>query len=336
MNRCMCISTIIRNLTFVPGNDVELCKSQLFIELIANLILFKHKHNKKPQKTTNQTNDLLSDDQINQQPCTAINDDLNDWWWECVNILRENTLVTITNIAAILNLNNYNEIIIKKFLNGLLHWSVCKSTDALDTLTTVSDTSCITAQRLCIESLSKLTINDINIDLLLACATSHELELLFNTLSEWVVKRDEETLREFSIVLLASIAKCDNLAAKLIAKYCSFLISYLEDYEEQTRNLYLQQQHHNPHHQIHLHSIFNDENLGTTVDMLRRCANCLVSIASQTDNLSIIMKYEGRLLDLITSHYVEPVVGQKLAEILYHCNTNNNNGDKTKRRHLIS
>jgi AT-rich interactive domain-containing protein 1 len=329
MNRCMCISTILRNLSFVPGNDVELCKSALFVDVLSNLLLFKHKHNRKRTTTMEHSYDngeCQSNNVQDQQQWTTSNhvNVLNDWWWDGVHILRENTLVTLTNLAAILNLNNYNEAIIKRILNGLIHWSTCRSSDALDTLVTVSDTSCISPQRLCIETLSKMTVNDINVDLLLACATNDELDALFAVLGDWLVRRDEETLREFAIVLLTSVAKCDQLAARLISKYSSLLIAYLEDFEEQARILFLSSHHHH-HHSHHHHQqqhpqqFLSDDNLGTTADMLRRCANCLLSIAAIPDNLQVLLKHEHRMLDLITSQYVDSIVGQKLAEVLYCC-----------------
>jgi AT-rich interactive domain-containing protein 1 len=210
MQRCICISTIIRNLTFVPGNDIELCKNTAFIKIIGILIKFKHKHNFKLNKNDN------NNEEDNSEGKVELN---NEWWWECVHLIRENTLVTISNISGAINLNNYEETIIKLFIDGLIHWSICKSSDAVDVLITLPDTSTITAQRLAIESLSKMTIFDVNIDLIMATLSDNQLDNLFNILSEWLVRRDEQTLREFSIVLLTSIAKCDQLSTKLIAKY---------------------------------------------------------------------------------------------------------------------
>ncbi len=44
ISRCTSISTIFRNLSFVPGNDVELCKNNVFLKILARLLVFKHKH----------------------------------------------------------------------------------------------------------------------------------------------------------------------------------------------------------------------------------------------------------------------------------------------------
>ena len=337
MQRCMCISTVIRNLTFVPGNDVELCKNTAFITIIGTLLKFKHKHNYKNVHESEHG-------ELNGGESIELN---NEWWWECAYLIRENTLVTVSNISSALDLNKYNENIIKSFIDGLIHWSICKSSDTIDALNTLSDTSTISAQRLAIESLSKMTIFDVNVDLILATISNYELDSLFSILSEWLIRRDEQTLREFSIVLLTSIAKCDQLSTKLITKYFSLLVTFLEDFEEQTRLLLAQQSHHhnpymlanNHHHHHHHHhnnnspfssdhlsSIngFHEDNLGTTTDMLIRCANCLVHLSVVPDNVSTIIKYQERLLDLSTSQYIDYNVSKKIAEVLYHCSNVNN------------
>ena len=291
------------------------------MDLIGILLKFKHKHNLKIVNNEEEEHDCESKIELN-----------NEWWWECVHLIRENTLVTISNISGAINLNNYDEMIIKLFIDGLIHWSICKSSDAVDVLITLPDTSTITAQRLAIESLSKMTIFDVNIDLMMATISPVGLDNLFSILSEWLIRRDEQTLREFSIVLLTSIAKCDQLSTKLIAKYFSLIVTFLEDFEEQARIL-LSQHHHHHHNPYYYYNsfdngIFNEDNLGTTNDMLLRCANCLVYLSLVADNISIISKYQERLLDLSTSQCIDYHVSKRIAEVLYNINNNNNKNNR--------
>lgn len=309
MRRCICISTIMRNLSFIPGNESELCKNGVLVKLHARLLTYKHAHVHTNIASTESDGDagaLATRKIVNEAP----------WWLECVQHLRENTLVCLSNVAAVLNLNNYEESVIKQITNGLMHWSICKTPEALDCFVTLPDTSVISAQRLAIETLSKMTITEINIDFVLATANQRQLESFFESLSDWLAKRDDETLKEFSIVLLTSIAKCDAFASKLIVKYCSLLIRFLEDFEEQSKQL-----HHTQY--AAMHHMSNEEMLGTSVDMLRRCANCLLSLALVPDNVDKILKYEDRILDLITSQFIDYNVTQKLAEVLYYCSNPN-------------
>ncbi len=367
ISRCTSISTIFRNLSFVPGNDVELCKNNVFLKILARLLVFKHKHkivinNKnsengihdEEEKEQDTDEEYLEDDDdhhfdeefkcikelikknlfYQSSKKTSKKDNQNDfeWWSECVQLLRENTLVTIANISASLNLNNLDEDVIELYSHGLFHWSICKSQDAQDSMSTTSDTSLLSAQRLAIESLSKMTINEINIDLVLTTMSRMQpyVDSLINVLcGEWLIRRDDEINREFSIVLATSLAKCDQFACRSIAKYSSFLISFIEDFEEIARvnrlvysNLQFQQ--------LQNDSNINEENLGTTVDMLRRCSNCLLYLSAYNENIPFIIKHENRLLFLITSPFVDFKVCQTLTEVLYSCSTSFNTSTSIK------
>ena len=325
MNRCVALSTIFRNLSFVPGNEIELCKYKLFLKVLARLLILKHRHKIVLSGGDEHTLDeelgcikeLMRKNLFytENMPEPAVN---NEWWCESVQLLRENTLVTIANLAAALNLNSLDEDVIELYAHGLIHWSICKSNDAQDTC---QDSAWLSPQRLAIEALSKMTINEINVDLILATMSRTKpcMDSLISILcSEWLVKREDETNREFSVVLVTAIAKCDQFAARSIARHASFLIAFIEDFEEQARR----------HSLIHLPSSsggvvydsnINEEHLGTTVDMLRRCANCLMYLANYDENIPFIVKHEHRLLELITSQFVDFKVSQTLAEVLFYC-----------------
>ena len=374
INRCIALSTIFRNLSFVPGNDLEMSKNNLFLKILSRLLIFKHNHKIIIRKSNNDTNsddksinghhnleDEDDDDDYdveydcikelmkknlfylnNNNNYCDINDNNNEWWSECVQILRENTLVTISNISASINLNNLDEDIIQLYSYGLLHWSICKSQDAQDS----DNNNLLTAQKLAIETLSKMSINDINIDLILTTMLSNSnmriyIDMFINILcTEWLIRKDDQTNREFSIVLLTSLAKCDHYSSRIISKYISSIISYIEDFEEIARlnrlinpnfsSFYYQQHHSQPTHQNMLYqqqllqqgeSNINEDNLGTTIDMLRRCCNCLLYLSSYHDNINQITKYENRLLDLITSPFVDFKCSQLLTEVLYSCSS---------------
>lgn len=240
---------------------------------------------------------------------------------EYVALLRDNTLVSLANIAGALDLSKLeDEALIKLYAHGLLHWSICPSTEARDPMPTMAETSLISAQRLAIETLSKMTINDINVDLIMHTIEKMKpwLDSLVQILcQEWMPKRDEETVRELAIVLLTALAKCDQFAARSIAKHAACLLTFIEDFEENARRIHLhhqQQQHHHHHHHL------DEDTLGTTVEMLRRVAKCLLYVTqSSIENARFIAKFEQRLLDLITSQFVDAKVSQLLAEVLFHC-----------------
>lgn len=51
--RCVCISNILRSLTFIPGNEAEFARSSSFLALVGKLLLFHHDHPLRTQKTRN-------------------------------------------------------------------------------------------------------------------------------------------------------------------------------------------------------------------------------------------------------------------------------------------
>lgn len=51
--RCVCISNILRSLTFIPGNEGEFAKNFTFLGIIGKLLLLHHEHPPRTQKTRN-------------------------------------------------------------------------------------------------------------------------------------------------------------------------------------------------------------------------------------------------------------------------------------------
>lgn len=51
--RCVCISNILRSLTFIPGNEGEFARNSTFLGLVGKLLLLHHEHPPRTQKTRN-------------------------------------------------------------------------------------------------------------------------------------------------------------------------------------------------------------------------------------------------------------------------------------------
>jgi len=97
-SRCICVSSIIRNLSFISENDLELIKDKILIHLLSRLVLLRH--------------------------------DLSDKIWsECLLNIRENTLVTLANISSVLIFDKFDSNLINQLIDGLLYWSTCYSNE---------------------------------------------------------------------------------------------------------------------------------------------------------------------------------------------------------------
>ena len=251
--------------------------------------------------------------------------------------IRENTLVTLVNISTVVIFDTFDSNLINQLIDGLLHWSTCYSGDAIDPL----QSSFLSAQRLSIEILTKLSVHDMNMDFILATPPFHRIISLFCILTNWLNVEDmNSTLsnsytnltqsqayiqREFAIVLLSALIRCDSNTANTISHIpytILFLMNFLEDNEMKTNELIVR------YGSDYILRLINtqqaEEMLFTTNDMLKRTANCLLSIVKYTDNIKLMKKYEDRILNLSISNVIDPNIGRILTDILHYCSLNNN------------
>ncbi|MEQ2218261.1 hypothetical protein XENOCAPTIV_000625 [Xenoophorus captivus] len=302
--RCICVSNIIRSLSFVPGNDLEMSKHPGLLLLLGRLVLLHHRHPERKQAPVTYEKEEEEDE--------GVSCDRDEWWWDCLEVLRENCLVTLANISGQLDLSIYPESICLPLLDGLLHWAVCPSAEALDPFPTLGPHSSLSPQRLVLETLSKLSIQDNNVDLILATPPFSRLEKLYGSLVRLVGERKVAVCREMAVVLLANLAQGDSLAARAIAVQkgsVGNLLGFLEDslaatQYQQSQSSLLQMQG-GPHFEP------------TSVDMMRRAARALHALAKVEENHSEFTLYESRLLDISVSPLMNPLVSQVICDVLF-------------------
>lgn len=300
--RCICISNIVRSLSFVPGNDHEMSKHPGLLLLLGRLILLHHRHPERKQAPLTYEKDEDSDEGVGQR---------DEWWWDCLELLRENTLVTLANISGQLDLSVYPESICLPLLDGLLHWAVCPSAEAQDPFPTLGPHSALSPQRLVLETLSKLSIQDNNVDLILATPPFSRLEKLYGNLVRLIGDRKVAVCREMAVVLLANLAQGDTMAARAIAVQkgsVGNLLGFLEDslaatqlQQSQSSLLHLQGMHFEP----------------TSPDMMRRAARALHALAKVEENHSEFTLHESRLLDLSVSPLMNSLVSHVICDVLF-------------------
>nr|XP_057940346.1 AT-rich interactive domain-containing protein 1A isoform X3 [Doryrhamphus excisus] len=300
--RCVCVSNIIRSLSFVPGNDHEMSKHPGLLLLLGRLILLHHRHPERKQAPLTYEKDEDTEEGMGQR---------DEWWWDCLELLRENTLVTLANISGQLDLSVYSESICLPLLDGLLHWAVCPSAEAQDPFPTLGPHSALSPQRLVLETLSKLSIQDNNVDLILATPPFSRMEKLYGNLVRQIGDRKVAVCREMAVVLLANLAQGDTLAARAIAVQkgsVGNLLGFLEDslaatqfQQSQSSLLHLQGMHFEP----------------TSPDMMRRAARALHALAKVEENHSEFTLHESRLLDLSVSPLMNSLVSHVICDVLF-------------------
>ena len=307
--RCVCLSNILRNLSFLPGNEMELAKHRSLMTILGRLLLLHHEHPKKTAQQKKYDRDTDLDGLLDDAPEEIVD---TEWWWDTLEVIRENTLVTLANIAGYLNLQDFPEEVTMPILDGLLHWAVCPSAYAMDSMPSMSARSDLTPQRLVLETMSKLCVNKVNVDLLIATPPYSRALHLIAFLVRLLSDKKDQVLREFAIVLLSSIVEGSTSAARAVALHqpsVALLIDFIEGAELAAQQMNLQPPITSDH----------SEMLGTTLDMLKRAASALALISEVPVNKSMFLQHQPRLLQLVMSHYLDQSVSSHLADVLYRC-----------------
>ncbi|XP_047243562.1 AT-rich interactive domain-containing protein 1B isoform X2 [Girardinichthys multiradiatus] len=299
--RCICISNIIRNLSFLPGNDAVLSRHPGLVLILGRLVLLHHHHPRRKRAPSTY--------QLEEEQGLACSRD--EWWWDCLAALRENTLVTLANVSGQLDLSQYPENIILPILDGLQHWVVCPSAEAQDPFSSAGGSSSLSPQRLVLECLCKLSIQDCNVDLLLATPPFSRQQKLFSTLVRLVGERRSQVCREMAVAVLSNLAQGDATAARAVALQkgsVGTLIGFLED------SLAMAQYQQNPQSLVHSATAPPEP---PSINMMCRAAKALLAVASVEENRAEFVLYESRLLDISLSSALNSSVAAIMCEVLF-------------------
>jgi len=327
--RAVCISTILRNLSFVPGNEFELSKSPAFLAIVGKLLLLNYWC---PPRTNKQRNYDRGEEEEAAESCTSLSDKNNEWWWSHLHVIRENIMVALANISGSLDLSPFDEDICRPILNGLLEWAVSSSAYAQDPFPNVGPNSPISPQRLAIEALCKLSLSEYNVDLILSTPPYTRIEKLTLMLSKKLYRYEDQVLREFSINLLYYLSAADSGVARTIAlsdMTVSLLLGFIEQAEQNA--MVVAQQH-------GVNALRdNPDSMGTSLDMLRRAASTLGNLSKHPDNIPLFLRQEQRLLALVMSQILDQGVASILSNVLFnigtHSDTTNSSGPKKQKQY---
>lgn len=308
--RCVCLSTILRNLTFVPGNEIEFAKNVTFLSILGKLLLLHHEHPVRAQKTRNYDRE---EDADFADSCSSLQGE-NEWWWDFLHHIRENVLVMAANISGHMDLSQHPEEISRPVLDGLLHWAVCPAAHGQDPFPTVGPSSSLSPQRLALEALCKLCVTESNVDLVVATPPYSRLQRLCTVLTRLLCRSEEQVLREFGVNLLHFLSAADSGVARTVAMQTpciALLVAFIEQAEASALGVA------NQHGLAALRD--NPESMGTSLDMLRRAAGTLLNLARHPDNRTLLLQHESRLLALVMSQILDQQVAAIVARVLFQC-----------------
>ncbi|XP_031703089.1 AT-rich interactive domain-containing protein 1B isoform X4 [Anarrhichthys ocellatus] len=302
--RCLCVSNIVRSLSFISGNDLDMSRHPALVLLLGRLLLLHHQHPERNRSPPGYQRD--------EQKEQGLSSSKEEWWWECLSLLRENAMVTLANISGHLDLSTYPDTICLPILDGLLHWMVCPSAESQDPFPSAVPHSQLTPQRLVLESLCKLSIQGGNVDLLLATPPFSRQEKLFTVLVRYVGQRKAQAYREMAVAVLSHLAQGDPTAARAIAMQkgsVGNLVGFLDD------GVSMAQYQQNPHSLLHMGHPPMDP---PSINMMCRAAKGLLAMAKVEENKTEFVLYESRLLDISISSVLNAGVVGIICQVLFH------------------
>ena len=318
-SRCLCISNILRSLSFIPGNDHEFSQHAGILLVLGRLLLLHHDHlvhSKRKALTLRQASSsedkktplgeklTVRHEEKHFPPCA------DNWWWDCLDGLKEDTLVILSNISGQLDLSIFPELIGYPIIDGLLHWSVCPSSLATDPLPDTALVSSLSPQRLVLETLAKMSISEVNVDLILATPPLTRLDLLFSRLGQFIGEKRHPVVRQFALVLLSNLAQGNDASSRLIGQQKMVVILLIQCIEIAEHNACSSEGKliggYNP-----------DDPNSLSVAMLRRAATTLHCLSKIPANRTILLCHRDRILYLCVSHYMEHSVSSILMDVLF-------------------
>lgn len=302
MKRCHCLSTIIRNFSFLQDNAIMMARYSALLLVLARLLAFSHEHyEKKSFSRILREVEEKSQEKENKEAVEIF----TDFSFESLHLIRMNTFVCISNMSEYLDLASYPDKIILPMLDSMLHWAVCPSAYAKDP----HPPDNLSFQLLALETIAKLSMKVSNIDLFLATPPFSRIEEFYKILVGLLSRDEEQVLRELSIVILSNFAAADVLSARIILHLnysINNLLTFIEQFDY-TRK-------------AQLYNRFAGFMEPFTITyMLKQTAATIRTLATDCDrqDLHLIKKYEERIVDLTTSHVLDPEVTQVLADLIF-------------------
>jgi len=306
LQRCVAMSNVFRSLSFIQGNDSVLANHSGLLSICAFILLYKHEH-----AVTDHSQFKLGFEE-RTVPNNALSDDVSDTWWQSLYSIRENTLVLLANIGGHLNLKQIRDDIREPLVNGLLHWVVCGSSQALDPLPTAPGSHALSAQRLCIEALAKMTINHQNVKDIMRYPNDSVIQEMGDVLVRHMANKKVIPNREFAIILVDNLANSERFSKVLATRKSAIrnICTFLYDAEKNTSNYLSSGGRVQP-------GLNAEEICGTSISLLRRAVNILLSIAKIPCNRRTLTPYTEELLTLSTSQMIDTSVLALLAAVLF-------------------
>ncbi|KAI6207568.1 hypothetical protein M3Y96_00022800 [Aphelenchoides besseyi] len=266
--------------------------------------------NGNPEVATNSKETDVEEVEMPVKPrvCSPERDSDDKLLMETANSLRDDAFVILAQLSQFTDLYGFEAEITHPLLDALLHWAVTTNVQAQDPIAP----GIISPRAYVFEIVSKYSLLERNVDLLLSTGTWPRLEEFVRVVCNFISMAEELPTREFAIVILNAISAASEPVCLVAAQETSVihsLISFLEIAEQNMATIAstdgLDALRDNP------------ERIGTSIPMLRRVAQILVNFVHHELCREPFKVHENKLLSLAVSHVMDSQVANKLTNVLY-------------------
>lgn len=280
--RCVCISNIFRSLSFILGNDIIMSKHVRLLHTLCQMLMLKYSNSSK-------------------------------WWWNCLQVVRQNTLVVFANLSGQLDITLLPDDLSRPIIEVLIYWCVCKCAEAIDIFPPSANTPGLSMEKLALESLAKISILKNNQTMLSSIISPELAQQLTGCLVELVGNRIHVSSREFAVILISNFFRSEEaFCEECYSNAClSSLIRFIEDHVSivavrlSTRKIPSEQR-------------IDQERLGGTSNYILCCAaEAIAALARSIENKEHFLPYIDRILNLTMSKNLSSKVINILAQALH-------------------
>ncbi|KAI6230089.1 hypothetical protein M3Y99_01099600 [Aphelenchoides fujianensis] len=312
-DRALCLSNIVRGFALIPGNEPLMHANRPLLHLAGRLLMLMVGEDEQQRVAREQ---LAAGTSAAEKPkASGAADVKKEPESDAMEVDAtaaaqptakpaegEPTLSQFTDLYAL------ESEISEPLLDALLHWAVTTNVQAQDPIAP----GLISPRAYVFEIVSKYSLLERNVDLLLSTGSWPRLEEFVRVVCSFITMTEDPPIREFAIVILNAISVASESVCLVAAQQTNAihnLISFLEVADQNMATIAstsgLDALRDNP------------EQIGTSIPMLRRAAQILVNFVHHELCRGPFKTHENKLLSLTVSHVMDSQVANKLTSVLY-------------------
>ncbi len=319
--RCSCLTTIIRNFSFIEENEF-LANDHCLLNILEQILNCSHQD--MHDIFDYEIEDFL---QIFTKSSTTDNKIIhsfscrNDCNQQHLMYLLDNTFITLSNLATSIHLCHCQSITRSRLINTIIHWIVCSLSFANETFISMigddkfkKEEILISPRQISLQIFAKLCTNELNVDMIFLDLNFQQLKFFSHTLLSIMNSSNPEDIdREYSLMIICSLCKRNQQLVKFFAGklICIELIfNYLEFYE------YNQQQY----LIATLTSCCQTNSvipINGSVDMMIDSCIQLLGLFAPIKEKNYLRLFEYKLVEMSSSIYFEQRILKAFADILF-------------------